>query len=68
MKKTKMNDLLNRSWGLEVLKGLAALVVAVIIFLNPAEAITAIATYLGALAIIAGIVLIIMSLTRKTSF
>lgn len=63
-----MNDILKQSWGLEVLKGLAALVVAVIIFLNPAEAITAIATYLGALAIIAGLVLIVMALYRKSGF
>ncbi|MEE4115708.1 MAG: DUF308 domain-containing protein, partial [Marinilabiliaceae bacterium] len=63
-----MKSLINQGWGWELLKGIVALVIAIIIFLNPAEAITAIATYLGALAIIAGIVLIIMSLTRKTSF
>ena len=63
-----MNDIINRGWGLEVLKGIVALAVAVIIFLNPSDALVAIATYLGALAIIAGLVLIIMSLYRKTGF
>lgn len=63
-----MNNIINQSWGWEILKGIVALAIAAIIFLNPAEAISAIATYLGALAIIAGIVLIIISLTRKSSF
>ncbi len=63
-----MNSFINQSWGWEVLKGIVALGIAIIIFLNPAEAITAIASYLGALSIIAGLVLIIISLMRKSSF
>ena len=63
-----MNTLFNRGWGLEILKGLVALAVAVIIFLKPADALVAIATYLGALAIIIGLVIIIMSLYRKSGF
>jgi uncharacterized membrane protein HdeD (DUF308 family) len=55
-------------WGWEVLKGIIAIGLAVLIFMNPADALVAIATYIGALAIIAGIVLIIMSLVRKTGF
>ncbi|MBN1387006.1 MAG: DUF308 domain-containing protein [Bacteroidales bacterium] len=55
-------------WGWEVLKGIVAIGLAVLIFLNPADALVAIATYIGALAIIAGIVLIVISLVRKTGF
>ena len=63
-----MNRMINRGWGWEVLKGIVALAVAVIIFLNPADALVAIATYLGALAIIAGLVIIIMALYKKAGF
>ena len=63
-----MKNIVNQGWGWELLKGIVALVIAIIIFLNPAEALTAIATYLGAIAIIAGLVLIILSLYRKTGF
>ncbi len=55
-------------WGWEVLKGIVAIGLAVLIFMNPADALVAIATYIGALAIIAGIVLIVISLVRKTGF
>ena len=55
-------------WGWEVLKGIIAIGLAVLIFMNPADALVAIATYIGALAIIAGIILIILSLVRKTGF
>ena len=61
-----MKTIMNRGWGWEALKGIIALVLAVIIFLNPAEALVTIATYLGALSIIAGIVIIIISLYSKT--
>lgn len=61
-----MNKNKNASWGWEVLKGLIALVLAVIIFMDPAEALLAIAIYIGALAIITGIVLIIISLIWKS--
>ncbi|MBS0010917.1 MAG: DUF308 domain-containing protein [Bacteroidales bacterium] len=63
-----MNRMINRGWGWEVLKGLIALALAVMIFLNPADALVAIATYLGALAIIMGLVIIIMSLYKKSGF
>ena len=63
-----MNTLFNRGWGLELLKGIIALAVAIIIFLKPAEALVAIATYIGALSIIIGLVIIIMSLYKKTGF
>jgi len=63
-----MNTLINKSPGMEVLKGLIGLAVAVIIFLNPADALVAIATYLGAVAIIVGIGIIIMALYRKSGF
>lgn len=63
-----MNNIINQGWGWEILKGVVAMAIAVIIFLNPAEAISAIATYLGVLAIIAGLVLVIISLSRRSSF
>jgi len=63
-----MKNIITRGWGWELLKGIIALALSVIIFLNPAEALVAIATYLGALAIIAGIVIIIVSLYRKSGF
>ena len=53
---------------MELLKGLVAIGLAVIIFMNPADALVAIATYLGALAIVGGIVLIILALARKSGF
>jgi len=53
---------------MELLKGLIATALAVIIFMNPADALVAIATYIGALAIIAGIVLIIIALSRRRKF
>lgn len=63
-----MKNIITRGWGWEILKGIAALAISVIIFLNPADALVAIATYLGALAIIAGIVIIVVSLYRKSGF
>lgn len=63
-----MNTLFNREWSLEVLKGIVALVLAVIIFLRPSDALVAIATYIGALAIIIGLVLIIIALYKKLGF
>ena len=53
---------------MELLKGIVALVAGVVIFFNPAEALVAIATYLGVLAIISGLVVIIVSLYRKSAF
>ena len=63
-----MNTIINRGWGLELLKGIVALAVAIIIFIKPAEALVAIATYIGALSIIIGLVIIIVSLYKKTGF
>jgi uncharacterized membrane protein HdeD (DUF308 family) len=61
-----MKNRINRKWGWEVLKGIIAILLAVIVFINPAEALLTFATYLGILALIAGIVLIIMSLAKKS--
>jgi len=63
-----MNKTIHTYWGWEVLKGIIAIALAVIIFMNPADALLTIATYIGALAIIAGIVLIIIALARKSGF
>lgn len=61
-----MNNTIQRKWWLELIKGLVAIGLSIVIFFNPANALVAIATYIGALAIIGGIILIIMSLSRKT--
>ncbi len=61
-----MKIIMKRNWGWEVLKGIIALLLAIIVFINPAEALLTIATYLGILALVAGIVLIILSLSRKS--
>lgn len=63
-----MNNINNKKWGFELLKGLIALVIAIFIFTEPAGALVAIATYLGILAIIAGAVIIIVALARKNEF
>ena len=63
-----MNKTIHTYWGWEVLKGIIAIALAVIIFMNPADALLTMATYIGALAIITGIVLIIISLARKSGF
>lgn len=63
-----MDNMTNKKWGFELLKGLIALAIAIFIFIKPAEALVAIATYLGVLAIIAGVVIIIMALSRKGQF
>jgi uncharacterized membrane protein HdeD (DUF308 family) len=63
-----MTKTIRANWGWEVLKGIIAIGLAVLIFMNPADALVAIATYIGALAIIVGIVLLIISLVRKVGF
>lgn len=61
-----MNKLTNKKWGYEVLKGAIALILAILIFMSPANALVAIATYIGIIAIVAGIIIIVMSLIRKS--
>lgn len=62
-----MNQIIKKSRTSEVLKGLLALILAVIIFVDPAEALMTIATYFGVLAIIVGIVLIIISARKENN-
>lgn len=61
-----MTNRIERKWGWEILKGLIALLLAAVVFIDPANALLTFATYLGILAIVAGIVLIIVSLTKKS--
>ena len=61
-------DLIKRNKSFELFKGAVALILAVLIFANPAVALVTMATYLGILAIIAGIVLIVVSLSQKGNF
>ncbi len=68
MKNHKMRNRTNKNWGIEALKGLIALILSLIIFINPSDALIAIATYLGILSIIAGIVFIVISLSGKKGF
>ena len=60
-----MNEMANKSWGLESIKGLLALLLAIIIFSHPGKALITLATYLGILALIAGIIITVRSLYRK---
>lgn len=61
-------DTLKRNKSFEVLKGIVALILAVLIFVNPAGALVTIATYIGILAIVSGIILIVLALSNKGNF
>jgi uncharacterized membrane protein HdeD (DUF308 family) len=60
-----MKEFLYNNTTTEIIKGILALLFALLIFIDPAQALKTIATYFGALAIIAGIVLIISAVTGK---
>ncbi len=60
-----MNNSLNKSGGIELLKGLIAIILAIIVFSNPAKALVTLATWLGVLALIVGAVMIFMALWKK---
>lgn len=61
-------DTLKRNKSFELLKGIVALILAVLIFVNPAGALVTIATYIGILAIVSGIILIVLALSNKGNF
>ncbi len=63
-----MDNFITKSGTIELLKGVLALLLGLIVFIDPARALVTIATYLGILAIIGGIVLIVTSLYRKYGF
>ncbi len=63
-----MNNSLNLRSGIELLKGEIALILAIIIFSNPAKALVTLATWLGVLAMIVGAVMIFMALWKKRGF
>jgi uncharacterized membrane protein HdeD (DUF308 family) len=60
-----MNNIQKNGWWVEVLKGVIALIIGVICLTDPSEALAAIAVYLGILAILAGLVVVVTSLKRK---
>lgn len=62
-----MNYLQRNSWWIEALKGVLVLILGIICLARPAEALAAIAIYLGILAILAGLSIVIVSLARKGS-
>lgn len=63
-----MNDFQKNSWWIEGLKGIIVLIVGIICLANPSTALTAIAIYLGILALLAGGAIIFVSLKNKGSF
>ena len=63
-----MDNIEKKSGTTEILKGILALVLALIIFIDPGRALMTIATYFGVLAIIGGLVLIVTSVVRKYGF
>jgi len=60
-----MKEFLYKNTTTEIIKGILALLIALLIFIDPARALMTIATYLGILALIAGIVLIISAVRGK---
>jgi uncharacterized membrane protein HdeD (DUF308 family) len=62
-----MNYFQKNSWWIEALKGVLAIIIGVICLMNPSEALTAIAVFLGILAILAGLAIEINALSRKGS-
>jgi uncharacterized membrane protein HdeD (DUF308 family) len=60
-----MNNIQRNGWGVEVLKGVIALIIGIICLTDPSEALAAITVYLGILAMLAGLVVVVTSLKRK---
>ncbi|MGM0377802.1 MAG: DUF308 domain-containing protein [Bacteroidota bacterium] len=63
-----MDNFITKSSTTEILKGVLALLLGLVVFIDPARALVTIATYLGILGIIGGIVLIATSLWRKYGY
>ena len=62
-----MNYFQRNSWWIEALKGALVLILGIICLANPAGALAAIAIYLGILAIVAGLGIVVVSMSRKGS-
>jgi len=60
-----MNHSVSKSWGVETLKGLLAVILAIVIFAHPGKALITLAIYLGILALVAGIIITVRALYRK---
>ncbi len=58
-----MNPFLDKKPATEAIKGILALVFAILIFADPSVALKTITSYIGIIAIIAGLVLIVVSAT-----
>ena len=62
-----MNYFQRNSWWIEALKGTLAIIIGIICLVNPSGALSAIAIFLGILAILAGLTIGIIALARKGS-
>jgi len=60
-----MNFFQRNNWLIEALKGALFLILGILCLANPAGALAAIAIYLGILAILSGLGIVIFSLSRK---
>ena len=60
-----MNNFAKQKWGLVLLKGIILIVLALIIFNNPADTLLSIALFIGLGFIITGIVIIVVALATK---
>jgi len=60
-----MKKLLENNRNLEIIKGLIGLIIGILILANPQTALMAMATYVGLLALIVGVVLILWALSKK---
>ena len=63
-----MNTFQRNSWWIEGLKGIIVLILGIICLANPSTALTAIAVYLGILALLGGVIIIVMSLRNKGNY
>jgi len=61
-----MNGILENSATTEFVKGIVALLISLLIFIDPAGALMTIATYFGILALIVGIIMIISATKGKS--
>jgi uncharacterized membrane protein HdeD (DUF308 family) len=63
-----MSTITKRSGTIELLKALIAIILSILIIINPPEALMTLATYFGVIAIITGIIVVVLSLSGKSGF
>jgi uncharacterized membrane protein HdeD (DUF308 family) len=67
-KNQQMNNFQKNSWWIEGLKGIIVLILGIICLSNPDTALTTITIYLGVLALLGGVVVIVVSLRTKGNY